>query len=46
MDDIDLLPDAERLKDIFRTKTNIMVSDLARKSPRGLARNGVLELLI
>ena len=39
---MDLLPDAERLKDVFRTKTSITVSDLARKSPRHLAKKSNL----
>ena len=36
------LPDADLEKDIFRTKTSITVSDLARKSPRVLARKSNL----
>ena len=42
LDDLDLLPDADLEKDIFRTKTSITVSDLARKSPRALARKSNL----
>ena len=40
--DADLLPDADVEKDVFRTKTSITVSDLARKSPRVLAREGII----
>ena len=40
--DADLLPDADVEKDVFRTKTSITVSDLARKSPRVLAREGFI----
>ena len=40
--DADLLPDADLEKDVFRTKTSITVSDLARKSPRVLAREGFI----
>jgi hypothetical protein len=40
--DIDLLLDADFEKDVFRTKTFIYVSDLARKSPRVLARKSNL----
>ena len=40
--DIDFLDDAEREKDVFRTKTFIYVSDLARKSPRVLAKKSAL----
>ena len=36
--DIDFLEDAEIEKDVFRTKTFMYVSDLARKSPRVLAK--------
>ncbi len=40
--DIDFLDDAEREKDVFRTKTFLYVSDLARKSPRVLAKKSAL----
>ena len=40
--DIDFLEDAEIEKDVFRTKTFMYVSDLARKSPRVLAKVGSL----
>ena len=36
--DIDMLVDADFEKDIFRTKTFLYISDLARKSPRVLAK--------
>ena len=37
--DADLMADADLEKDVFRTKTSITVSDLARKSPRVLGWN-------
>ena len=40
--DIDFLDDAEIEKDVFRTKTFMYVSDLARKSPRVLAKKSAL----
>lgn len=40
--DIDFLQDAEFEKDVFRTKTFLYVSDLARKSPRVLAKKSSL----
>ena len=36
--DIDFLADAEIERDVFMTKTFIYVSDLARKSPKALAK--------
>ena len=36
--DIDLMDDADREKDVFRNKTVLYVSDLARKSPKVLAK--------
>lgn len=40
--DIDFLLDAELEKDVFRTKTFLFVSDLARKSNRVLAKKSAL----
>ena len=40
--DIDLLVDAENDKDVFRTKAVLHVRDLARKSPRVLAKKSDL----
>lgn len=40
--DMDFLPDAELEKDIFRTKTFLYVSDLARKKPHVLAKKSTL----
>jgi hypothetical protein len=40
--DIDFLRDAELEKDVFRTKTFLYVSDLARKSPQVLAKKSSL----
>lgn len=42
--DIDLLPDAESDKNIFRTKTLLYVCDLARKNPSVLKRKSSLYL--
>jgi len=41
-DDIDMLTDADVDKDVFRTKTMLFVSDLARKSPRVLTKKSQL----
>ncbi|CAH1796745.1 unnamed protein product [Owenia fusiformis] len=38
IDTYDLLPDAEREKDIFRTKTFLYVADLARKDAKNLSK--------
>ncbi|KAK3849492.1 hypothetical protein Pcinc_043754, partial [Petrolisthes cinctipes] len=43
-DDIDMLVDAESDKDIFRTKTFLYVSDLARKDMRVLTRKSQLYI--
>lgn len=40
--DIDFLEDADKDKDVFRTKTFMYVSDLARKSPRVHAKKSSL----
>lgn len=40
--DIDFLQDADQEKDVFRTKTFMYVSDLARKSPKVLAKKSSL----
>ena len=40
--DIDFLEDADKDKDVFRTKTFMYVSDLARKSPRDHAKKSSL----
>ncbi|KAK2170013.1 hypothetical protein LSH36_5g17033 [Paralvinella palmiformis] len=37
-DDIDMLPDADREKDVFRAKTFLYLSDLSRKSTRKLSK--------
>ncbi|KAK7794274.1 hypothetical protein R5R35_013605 [Gryllus longicercus] len=42
--DIDMLQDADSEKDIFRTKTFLYVSDLARKEPRILRKKSNLYL--
>ena len=41
-DDIDMLTDADNDKDVFRTKTMLFVSDLARKSPKVLRKKSQL----
>jgi len=41
-DDIDMLTDADVDKDVFRTKTMLFVSDLARKSPSVLSKKSQL----
>ena len=41
-DDIDMLTDAEHDKEVFRTKTMLFVSDLARKSPKVLCKRSSL----
>jgi len=41
-EDIDMLTDAEFDKDVFRTKTFLFVSDLARKSPKVLRKKSQL----
>ncbi|KAG0726020.1 SID1 transmembrane family member 1 [Chionoecetes opilio] len=43
-DDIDMLTDAESEKDIFRTKTFLYVSDLARKDMRILTKKSQLYI--
>lgn len=43
-DDIDMLTDAESDKDIFRTKTFLYVSDLARKEMRVLTKKSQLYI--
>lgn len=43
-DDIDMLTDAESEKDIFRTKTFLYVSDLARKDMRVLTKKSQLYI--
>ncbi|XP_042241668.1 SID1 transmembrane family member 1-like [Homarus americanus] len=43
-DDIDMLTDAESDKDIFRTKTFLYVSDLARKDMRVLTKKSQLYI--
>ena len=41
-DDIDMLTDADNDKEVFRTKTRLFVSDLARKSPKVLRKKSQL----
>ncbi|KAK8393036.1 hypothetical protein O3P69_013225 [Scylla paramamosain] len=43
-DDIDMLTDAESEKDVFRTKTFLYVSDLARKDMRVLTKKSQLYI--
>ena len=42
MAEYDMLHDADLDKDVFRTKTFLFVSDLARKHPKVLARRAML----